>query len=183
MPSASMADGLSRLIAQVHMRSSGAKPSRKTSPCQLWTQAGPSKSQREHCKIDCPLLGDFAQHLASRAWIALAKGADVSPHAAPKTNVTDDGAVKSEPSTSMAGSTSSLNAELHVPSAAAVLPRPMYGCCLTRGPRFLYESHQPSLSSAQSGFALCLQTLPCQCRHERPALLAARFAFDHRRNI
>ena len=87
--------------------------------CQLWAQAGPSKSQREHCKIERPLLGDCKQRLPSRAGIALAKDADVSPHAAPKTHVTDDGVVTSEPSTSMAGSTSSLNAELHVPSVAA----------------------------------------------------------------
>ena len=84
--------------------------------CQSWAQAGPSKSQREHCRIERRLLGDFAQHLASRAGTVLAKDARVSPHATRKSNVvTDDGAERSEPSTSMTDGLPRLIRKLHMP--------------------------------------------------------------------
>ena len=83
--------------------------------CQLWAKAGPSKSKREHCRKERPLLGDCKQRLPSRAGIALAKDADVSLHAAPKTNVADDGVLRSEPSTSMADELSRLIRKLHMP--------------------------------------------------------------------
>ena len=83
--------------------------------CQSWARAGLSKSQREHCRIERPLLGNFAQHLASRAGTAPAKDAGASLHATSKSNVTGDGAVRSEPSTSMTDGLPRLIRKLHMP--------------------------------------------------------------------
>ena len=76
--------------------------------CQPYARAGPTKSQPEHCRIERPLLGDFAQRLASRAGTA-------PLHATSKSNVTNDGAVRSEPSTSMTDGLPRLIRKLHMP--------------------------------------------------------------------
>ena len=91
--------------------------------CHLWAKAGPSKNLREHCRIDCPRLGDFAQHLASGAGFA-EKGTGINLH------VTGDGPMKNTPIT--ADGPARQIAQLHMPNQHAIKGPSWEACCKCR---------------------------------------------------